>query len=42
MGHNHYRLPCNHHHHWLDKVVNLCKANNWIKPTIYQVMKLTM
>ena len=30
----------NNHHHGLDKVVNLCKANNWMKPTVYQVMKL--
>ena len=25
-----------------EQVVNLCKANNWIKPTVYQVLKMKM
>ena len=31
---------CRHPHHYCsDQVVNLCKANNWIKPTVYQVQR---
>lgn len=36
------QLGLSNYSSWLLLVVNVCKANNWIKPTVYQGMYSTI